>query len=54
MNDGKTKKLEKPLQEYNKIKRGGSVKMIVEDGLFKIPVIKPIPRIQKESNNKPN
>ena len=54
MNDGKTKKLEKPLREYNKIKRGGSVKMIVEDGLFKIPVIKPIPRIQKESNNKPN
>ena len=54
MNDGKTKTLEKPLGEYNKIKRGGSVKMIVEDGLFKIPVIKPIPKFQKESNNIPN
>lgn len=50
MKDGKIKKMEKTLPEYNKIKRGGSVRMIVEDGLFKIPVIKPIPKNQKNNN----
>lgn len=41
MNDGKIKKLEKPLSEYNSIKKGSSLKLFIEDGLFSIPVIKP-------------
>ena len=41
MKDGKTKKMEKPLKEYNSIKKGSSLKLFIEDGLFSIPVIKP-------------
>lgn len=40
MNDGKIKKLEKPLGEYNRIKRNGSIRLRMEDGFFRIPVIK--------------
>lgn len=39
MKDGKIKKLEKPLGEYNRIKRRGSVRLQIKDGFFKIPVI---------------
>lgn len=39
MPDGKIKKLEKPLSEYNRIKKGGTMKLFIEDGLFSIPVI---------------
>ena len=41
MNDGKIKKLEKSLGEYNRIKKGATLKLFIEDGLFSIPVIKP-------------
>ncbi len=41
MKDGKLKRLEKSFQEYNRIKKGSSLKLYIEDGLFKIPVIKP-------------
>lgn len=40
MNDGRIKKMEKPLSEYNRIKKGETVKLFVEEGLFRIPVIK--------------
>ncbi|MDE6696723.1 MAG: hypothetical protein K2K25_07570 [Muribaculaceae bacterium] len=40
MKDGKIKRLEKTLSEYNKIKRGTSLNLLVEDGFFTIPVIK--------------
>ncbi|MDE6637672.1 MAG: hypothetical protein K2K32_05485, partial [Muribaculaceae bacterium] len=40
MKDGKIKRLEKPLSEYNKIKKGSSLQLLVEDGFFTIPVIK--------------
>ena len=42
MNDGKIKKLEKPLSEYNSIRKGTTLKLFIEDGLFSIPVIKPL------------
>lgn len=41
MKDGKLKKLEKSYQEYNRIKKGSTLRLFIEDGLFKIPVIKP-------------
>lgn len=41
MKDGKLKRLEKSYQEYNRIKKGSTLKLFIEDGLFKIPVIKP-------------
>ena len=40
MKDGRIKKMEKPLNEYNRIKKGGTVRLFIEDGLFRIPVIK--------------
>ncbi|MDE6291016.1 MAG: hypothetical protein K2M16_05745 [Muribaculaceae bacterium] len=40
MKDGRIKKFEKPLSEYNRIKERGTVDIFVEDGFFKIPVIK--------------
>ena len=41
MKDGKIKKLEKPLGEFNRIKKGAKLKLLIENGLFSIPVIKP-------------
>lgn len=41
MIDGKIKKLEKTLSEYNRIKRGSCLDLFIEDGLFHVPVIKP-------------
>ncbi len=41
MKNGKIKKMEKPLGEYNRIKKGSSLDLLMEDGLFSIPVIKP-------------
>ncbi len=41
MEDGKIKKMEKPLSEYNRIKKGSNLSLFIEDGLFSIPVIKP-------------
>ena len=40
MEDGKIKKLEKPLRAYNRIKEGGTLRLLLEDGLFGIRVIK--------------
>lgn len=40
MKDGRIKKMEKPLSEYNRIKTGKTVRLFIEDGLFRIPVIK--------------
>lgn len=40
MKDGRIKKMEKSLNEYNKIKKGGTLRIFVEEGFFKIPVIK--------------
>ncbi len=40
MKDGRIKKMEKPLSEYNRIKKGGTIRIFVEEGFFKIPVIK--------------
>ncbi len=40
MIDGKIKKLDKPLKEYNKIKKGSYLTLNVEKGLFSVPVIK--------------
>lgn len=40
MKDGKIKKMQKSLSEYNRIKKGKKVKIYVEEGLFKIPVVK--------------
>lgn len=46
MNDGKIKRMEKTLSEYNKIKKGSSLNLRIEQGLFSIPVI-------KNNNNQP-
>lgn len=51
MKDGKIKKMEKPLSEYNKIKKRSSLDLIIEDGLFKVPVIK---THNKRTNKQPN
>ena len=51
MSDGKIKKMEKTLSEYNKIKKGSSINLFIEDGLFSIPVIKPR---HKSSQNQRN
>lgn len=40
MKDGWLKELEKPVGAYNRIKEGGTLKIYVEEGFFKIPVIK--------------
>ncbi len=40
MKDGKIKRMEKSLSEYNKIKKGSSLSLRMEEGLFSIPVIK--------------
>ncbi|MDE7097233.1 MAG: hypothetical protein K2O47_07060, partial [Muribaculaceae bacterium] len=40
MSDGKIKKQEKPLRQYNNIKTGSKMRLILENGLFDIPVIK--------------
>ncbi len=41
LKDGKIKKMERPLSEYDKIKQGSSLNLLIEEGLFSIPVIKP-------------
>lgn len=48
MRDGKIKKLETPLRKYNRVKTGSSLTLCMEDGFFRIPVIK------RQMNNKPN
>ncbi len=40
MKDGKIKKMEKPLSEYNRLKKGAHLNLFMEKGLFSIPVIK--------------
>ncbi|MDE6653520.1 MAG: hypothetical protein K2K37_03935 [Muribaculaceae bacterium] len=40
LRDGSTKKMERPLNEYLKIKKGGHVTVTEEEGLFGIKVIK--------------
>lgn len=40
MEDGKIKKIDKPLSEYNRIKKGSFLNLRIEKGLFSIPVIK--------------
>ncbi|MDE5839589.1 MAG: hypothetical protein K2H49_01580, partial [Muribaculaceae bacterium] len=40
MSDGKIKKQEKTLRQYNNIKTGSKMKLVLEKGLFDIPVIK--------------
>ena len=47
MKDGRIKKMEKSLSDYNRIKKGGTIRIFVEDGFFKIPVI-------KNNNHQPN
>ncbi len=50
MRDGKIKKMEKPLSEYNKIKKGKSLDLFIEEGLFFIPVIKPHHKAQSNTD----
>lgn len=50
MRDGKIKKMEKPLSEYNKIKKGKSLDLFIEEGLFSIPVIKPHHKAQSNTD----
>ncbi len=51
LSDGHTKKLEKPLREYLRIKVGDKIKIREEKGLFGINVIK-MNHNQSNSNNK--
>lgn len=54
MKDGRIKKMEKTLSEYNKIKKGSTITLVVEDGLFSIPVIRTkhnnLPKALKTNN----
>ena len=47
MKDGKLKKLEKTIREYNSIKKGSYIKLFIEDGLYSIPVIKSLDKINQ-------
>lgn len=48
MEDGRIKKLDKPLSEYNRIKKGSYLDLRIEKGLLSVPVIK---NMHKKNHN---